>query len=74
MNREPCRITDDPSYDYSDYCEGKGVYEPYRDNDHDADAQYDEWRLQNPRKTKLPKGPLDPLITSHEGDKDERME
>ena len=26
MNREPCRIDDDPSYDYSDYCEGKGYY------------------------------------------------
>ena len=26
-----CRITDDPSYDYSDYCEGKGYYTPYED-------------------------------------------
>ena len=27
-----CRITDDPSYDYSDYCEGKGYYAPYEDD------------------------------------------
>ena len=27
-----CRITDDPSYDYSDYCEGKGAYAPYADD------------------------------------------
>ena len=33
MSREPCRVSDDPSYDYSDYCEGKGYYEPYRDDE-----------------------------------------
>ncbi len=27
-----CRITDDPSYDYSDYCEGKGAYAPYKED------------------------------------------
>ena len=27
-----CRITDDPSYDYSDYCEGRGYYAPYEDD------------------------------------------
>jgi len=27
-----CRITDDPSYDYSDYCEGRGAYAPYEDD------------------------------------------
>jgi hypothetical protein len=27
-----CRITDDPSYDYSDYCEGKGAYAPYEED------------------------------------------
>ena len=27
-----CRITDDPSYDYSDYCEGRGYYTPYEDD------------------------------------------
>lgn len=70
MNREPCRISDDPSYDYSDYCEGKGYYEPYRDDDHNADAEYDEWREENPRP-ELAKGPLDQLITPNEGDLDE---
>ena len=26
MNRVPCRMRDDPFYDYSDYIEGQGVY------------------------------------------------
>ena len=69
MNREPCRVSDDPSYDYSDYCEGKGYYEPYRDDEANADAEYDQWREENPRPSELPKGALDPFITPHEGDK-----
>ena len=36
-NRMPCRITDDPYYDYSDYIEGEGVYEHYRDDDAEQD-------------------------------------
>lgn len=35
-----CRITDDPSYDYSDYCEGKGAYAPYAD-DHRTEPEDD---------------------------------
>ena len=35
-----CRITDDPSYDYSDYCEGKGAYAPYED-DHRTEPEDD---------------------------------
>lgn len=66
MNREPCRIDDDPSYDYSDYCEGKGFYEPVRERD--ADAEYDEWRETQTRNPKT--GSLEPFITPHEGDKD----
>jgi len=26
MSRMPCRVSDDPFYDYSDYIEGQGVY------------------------------------------------
>ena len=26
MNRMPCRVSDDPSYDYSDYIEEDGYY------------------------------------------------
>ena len=64
MSREPCRISDDPSYDYSDYVEGKGYYAPYDEGD--PDAAYDEWRDQNPRELKT--GSLDPFLTSHDGD------
>ena len=42
MNREPCRVSDDPYYDYSDYFEQKGVYAPVEEVDED-DA-YDEER------------------------------
>lgn len=64
MNPEPCRIDDDPSYDYSDYCEGKGYYEPYKEAD--PNAAYDEWREQNPREPKT--GSLNPYLKSHDGD------
>ena len=30
MGNDYCRIEDDSSYDYSDYDEGKGYYEPYK--------------------------------------------
>lgn len=41
-----CRITDDPSYDYSDYCEGKGYYAQKheiteREDDPNYDPEYD---------------------------------
>lgn len=65
MSREPCRVSDDPSYDYSDYCEGTGVYAPYREQD--ADEAYDRWKEEQPERPA--KGSLDPLITPHEGDK-----
>jgi hypothetical protein len=35
--RDYCRIDDDPSYDYSDYDEGKGYYKPYEEDDYDDD-------------------------------------
>jgi len=35
-----CRITDDPGYDYSDYCEGKGAYAPY-EADHITEPEDD---------------------------------
>ena len=31
MSREYCRVDDDPSYDYSDYVEQRGYYEPYKE-------------------------------------------
>jgi len=31
----PCRYTDDSSYDYSDYFEGKGYYAQTHDDDDD---------------------------------------
>ena len=65
MNREPCRISDDPYYDYSDYEEGRGVYSTYREED--PDEAYDRWKEQQPERPKL--GSLDPLITPHVGDK-----
>jgi len=47
MNRDPgdiCRVDDDPSYDYSDYCEGKNYYKPYEE-DLLVDDKIDEARL-----------------------------
>jgi len=66
MNREPCRIDDDPSYDYSDYVEQRGVYSSCQEDD--SDAKYDEWRSTQTRNPKT--GSLEPLITLHVGDKD----
>lgn len=40
--REYCRIDDDPSYDYSDYDEGKGYYKPYDDNDDYDDDEVEQ--------------------------------
>ena len=60
MNRMPCRVSDDPSYDYSDYCEGKGYYTPTRKED--PDAAYDAWKSEQPED--LP-------TTPHVGDEDE---
>lgn len=37
-----CRITDDPSYDYSDYCEGKGYYaQKHEITEREDDPNYD---------------------------------
>lgn len=38
-DKMPCRITDDPYHDYSDYIEGKGVYAPYPDDDYFCDKK-----------------------------------
>ena len=45
--REYCRIDDDPSYDYSDYDEGKGYYKPYDDNDDYDDDDLTARELDN---------------------------
>ena len=37
MGREYCRIDDDPSYDYSDYGEGRGYYRSYVEKPYDED-------------------------------------
>lgn len=37
MNRMPCRNTDDPYSDYSDWSEGKGVFAPVDEGDPDAE-------------------------------------
>lgn len=45
-----CRITDDSSYDYSDYCEGKGAYAPYEDDhmtEREDDPFYDPEELED---------------------------
>ena len=33
MNPMPCRVSDDPYYDYSDYIEKEGVYKEIADDD-----------------------------------------
>ena len=37
MNREYCRIDDDPSYDFSDYEDSTGYYTPYDSREVDYD-------------------------------------
>lgn len=51
MAKEPCRITDDPYYDYSDYIEGTGVYS-HRDDD-DEDEAYERYRQEEIDKEAL---------------------
>ena len=44
-----CRITDDPSYDYSDYCEGKGYYkDDYRTEPEDDPENWEDAHLYPP--------------------------
>jgi len=44
-----CRITDDPSYDYSDYCEGKGYYaNEYRTEPEDDPENWEDAHLYPP--------------------------
>ena len=50
MSREPCRISDDPYYDYSDYVEQRGVYSTREEDD--SDAEYEEWRANQTRNPK----------------------
>lgn len=65
MNPEPCRIDDDPSYDYSDYEEKKGYYKPYEE-DPFVDDKIDEAILEDDDNwNHVPSrniGSLDPLI------------
>ena len=66
MSRMPCRNTDDPYSDYSDWLDGEGVFAPVAEGDPDADrdAQIakDDW-LFNTLKSSL-----DPYIAALEGD------
>ncbi len=43
-----CRITDDPSYDYSDYCEGRGYYTPYEDDHRTEPEELEDSHLYPP--------------------------
>ena len=46
MSRMPCSVTDDPSFDYSDYYEGKGYYatnEQDDDEDNHDNEEQDTW-------------------------------
>lgn len=63
MNRMPCRISDDPYSDYSDFIEQEGVYKQYIEfnPDDERDAQLDRQFILNTS--------LEPLITPHVGDK-----
>lgn len=63
MNRMPCRISDDPYSDYSDFIEQKGVYKQYieADPDYERDTQLNKKLVLNTS--------LEPLITPHVGDK-----
>lgn len=63
MNRMPCRISDDPYSDYSDFIEQEGVYKQYieADPDYERDTQLNKKLVLNTS--------LEPLITPHVGDK-----
>ncbi len=63
MNRMPCRISDDPYSDYSDFIEQKGVYKQYieADPDYERDTQLNKKLVLNTS--------FEPLITPHVGDK-----
>tara|TARA_R110000744_G_scaffold263179_1_gene377603 strand:- start:69 stop:236 length:168 start_codon:yes stop_codon:yes gene_type:complete len=51
INRMPCRITDDPYYDYSDWEEGKRVYKQPREIDpDDAYDRHIQEKLDNDRE------------------------
>lgn len=47
VNREPCRVRDDPYYDYSDYVEGEGVYasKPEDNADDLRDIEFDRQQV-----------------------------
>jgi len=44
--KEFCRITDDPSYDYSDFVDGRGFYNDESRDDDRADELHDERRQE----------------------------
>ena len=56
MNREPCRVRDDPYYDYSDYVDGTGVYASKPDSAEDPDDAGDREFIQNMGLTRIIKG------------------
>ena len=51
MSRMPCRVTDDPYYDYSDYVEQKGVYAITEDDNYEEED--DEYIRDRERPTSL---------------------
>jgi len=55
MNREYCRVDDDPSYDYSDYEDKTGYYTPYdsREVDYDPIEQPEMYKRIKEVKTRL---------------------
>jgi hypothetical protein len=59
MSKMPCSVTDDPSFDYSDYVEKEGVYK-------EEDAIHIEWDMQTEDAESI----FDQIITAL-GEKDE---
>ncbi len=55
MNREYCRVDDDPSYDYSDYEDSTGYYTPHDDRevDYDPIEQPEMYKRLKEVKTRL---------------------
>jgi len=70
MSKMPCSVTDDPSFDYSDYVEGEGVYAPIKEEHDDPaeeeDAIHIEWDMQTQDAESI----FDQIITAL-GEKDE---
>jgi len=69
MSKMPCSVTDDPSFDYSDYVEDEGVYAPAKeeyDNPTEEDTVFIEWDMQ----TQDAKSIFDQITKATSGDND----